>query len=120
MNIPEGTFPSGLFTWCRSQGEFYFIGLSEAIFADYQEIYSIEWPEEGEYFEEGGDFITVETELGYVEIFAPFTGEVYQINDELMENPTLVNQDPYGAGWLVLAERYDAEAREEYIDQDKK
>lgn len=107
MNIPEGTFHTGLFTWCRAEGDYYFIGLSDALFADYQEVHSVEWPEEGTVFEKDGDFITVETELGYVEIYAPFSGEIYQINDELVGNPELINEDPYGVGWLVLAERYD-------------
>lgn len=107
MNKPEETIHTGLFTWCRAQGDYYFIGLSGALFNDYREVYSVEWPEEGTVFEKDGDFITVETEQGYVEIYAPFSGQIYQINDELVENPGLINEDPYGAGWLVLAEKYD-------------
>jgi glycine cleavage system H protein len=100
--MPENIFLSGEYTWIRPEGEYAVVGLNEYILYDHMEVCSVELPEPGEEIEADGYFCSVETLNGYVEIYAPVSGQIMEINDEVCEQPELINMDPYGPGWLAI------------------
>lgn len=111
MNLPEDLFLSGEYTWIRPEGEYAVVGLNEYILYDHIEVCSVELPEPGEEVEADGHFCSVETLNGYVEVYAPVSGQIMEINDEVYEEPDLINFDPYGPGWLaVIAVEDDLDA----------
>ncbi|MFD8756564.1 glycine cleavage system protein GcvH [Kitasatospora sp. NPDC059577] len=65
------------------------------------DIVFVELPEEGRKFTAGEAFGTVESVKSVSELYAPLTGSIAAVNAELAEDPELINQDPYGDGWLV-------------------
>lgn len=102
MSLPENIWITDGYTWLRPVGEYTYLGLNDYLLNDYGEVYSVELPEAGEDLETDGHFLTVETEQGLVDIYSPVSGQIMEVNDEVYDNPDLINIDPFGPGWLVI------------------
>ncbi len=61
----------------------------------------VELPEVGQEVEEGGDMAVVESVKAASDVYAPITGTVAAVNEELADTPETINSDPYGEGWIV-------------------
>lgn len=102
MSMPQNIFLSGEYTWIRPEGDYVVVGLNEYILYDHTEVCSVELPEVGEEVEAEGHFCSVDTFNGYIEVYAPISGQVVEVNDEVLDHPDLINMDPYGPGWLAI------------------
>jgi glycine cleavage system H protein len=80
------------------------------------DIVFVQLPDPGTDVEAGQPFGEVESTKSVSEIYAPFTGTVISRNDQLTDEPELVNSDPYGAGWLVQIEPSDPAAIDDLLD----
>lgn len=77
------------------------IGITEFAQGELGDIVFVELEEPGFDFSQDDTFGTVEAVKTVSELFAPIDGEILEINEELEDNPELVNDDPYGAGWMI-------------------
>ena len=98
--------------WVRVEGDVVTIGISDYAQQALGDITYVELPEVGAELQPGEDFAVVESAKAASDIFAPVTGTVTEVNAALEESPELINQDPYGQGWLcrltgVLAEQLE-------------
>jgi glycine cleavage system H protein len=80
------------------------------------DIVFVQLPDPGTELESGQPFGEVESTKSVSEVYAPFTGTVIARNDQLSDEPELINSDPYGAGWLVQIEPADPSAIEDLLD----
>ncbi len=87
--------------WARRDGDEIVVGISDYAQESLSDIVYVELPEEGDTFERGENFGVVESVKAASDVYAPVSGEVVAVNEELEEAPELINQDPYGAGWLI-------------------
>ncbi len=99
--------------WVRVEGDVVTIGISDYAQQALGDITYVELPEVGAELQPGEDFAVVESAKAASDIFAPVGGTVAEVNSALEENPELINQDPYGQGWLcrltgVRAEQLDS------------
>lgn len=78
----------------------------------------VELPEEGAEVEAGKSFGVVESVKAVSDIYAPVTGEVIEVNDELPDTPELVNASPYEDGWMVKIKLSDTSELEGLLDAD--
>jgi len=69
----------------------------------------VELPAEGDHFQSGESFGTVESVKAVSDCFAPVSGTIRAVNENLLASPELLNQDPYGDGWLVEIELDESE-----------
>jgi glycine cleavage system H protein len=65
------------------------------------EIVYVDLPNEGDEFSEGQKYGELESVKAVSDVYSPLSGEVLAVNDELNDEPSLINQDPYGKGWIV-------------------
>lgn len=79
------------------------------------DIVYVQLPDEGTAVEAGGSLGEVESTKSVSEIYAPLTGTVVRRNEQLADQPEIINTDPYGAGWLVEIELADPEAVERLL-----
>ena len=77
------------------------VGITDYAQQQLGDIVFVELPEVGTNLEAGREFSTMESVKAVSEIFAPVTGTIAAVNDELNQSPEEVNIDPYGNGWLV-------------------
>jgi glycine cleavage system H protein len=76
----------------------------------------VQLPEVGAVVEAGGRFSEVESTKSVSEIYAPVPGTVVEVNTELDESPQLLNEDPYGGGWICVIQPSDPAALDSLLD----
>jgi glycine cleavage system H protein len=87
--------------WVKVEGSDAVLGLSDYLQDRIGEITALELPDVGDIIRAARRMAQVETEDVASPIDAPLTGEVIEVNAEVLENPDLVNSDPYAGGWLL-------------------
>jgi len=101
MNVPANLKYTKEHEWIRLEGEIAFVGITDYAQSELGEIVFIEVETVGETLNEGEVFGTVEAVKTVSDLYLPVDGEILEFNDELESNPELVNDDPYGKGWMV-------------------
>lgn len=102
MKFPEDLKYTKEHEWIRNNGDGTItIGITDFAQSELGDIVFVELEPEGTELDEGDVFGTVEAVKTVSELFSPVTGEVLEINEELEDDPELVNTDPYGNGWMV-------------------
>ena len=109
-DIPEGQYYTKEHEWIRVEGDEVVIGITDHAQDALTDIVYIELPEVGEVCEDMGEFAVVESVKSASPIFAPLAGEITAVNEELEDAPELMNQEPYGAGWIIRMKLDDASA----------
>lgn len=107
MSVPEGLLYSEEHEWAKVEDDLVRIGITD--FAQHQlgDVVYVELPEEGDSFEFMEGFGVIESVKAASDLYAPVAGTVVDVNTELEDVPELVNEDPYGDGWMVVVEPDD-------------
>jgi glycine cleavage system H protein len=107
--------------WARKENGTVRVGISDFAQDELGDVVFVELPGEGESVDAGESFGVVESIKAVSDIYAPVSGTVTAANDALVEQPELVNEDPYGEGWLIEVDLdggfEDLLAPEAYRDQ---
>jgi glycine cleavage system H protein len=101
MNFPNNLKYTKDHEWIRVEGEFAFIGVSEFAQKELGDVVYVEIETKGETLAKEESFGTIEAVKTVSDIFMPVSGEVVEINAILESKPEVVNQDPYGDGWMI-------------------
>jgi glycine cleavage system H protein len=107
MEYPEDLYYSQDHTWVRVIGNRGTVGITNFAQQEMGEIIYTEFPDEGAQVEQGDVFGTLESSKTVAELISPVSGEVVSSNKDLEEEPSLINDDPYGKGWLLVLELDD-------------
>ena len=107
MNLPEDIKYSKEHEWIKVSGNIAIIGVSDYAQDQLGEVVFVELPDEGEEFEKGDAFGVIESVKSVNDIYAPISGRIVEVNDPVADSPEIVNEDPYGEGWLVKIEMTD-------------
>lgn len=103
--------------WARVEGEFAALGITWHAQDALGEVVFFEPPPVGTQITQGEPYAEVESVKAVSDVFAPLSGEVIEVNDQVSEAPELVNDDPYGAGWMVRIRLSDPAERDALLDQ---
>lgn len=101
MNFPDNIKYTKEHEWIRVEGDIAYVGITDYAQDQLGDIVFIDIPSVGETLEASDTFGTIEVVKTISDIFMPVGGEVLEQNEELADHPELVNQDPYGKGWLI-------------------
>jgi len=101
MSIPANLKYTKEHEWLRVEGDSAFIGITDFAQSELGEIVFVEVETIGETLQSGEVFGTVEAVKTVSELFLPVGGEVVEFNEALESSPELINDDPYGKGWIV-------------------
>jgi glycine cleavage system H protein len=102
LNLPDDVRYADDHEWARIEGDKVRVGLDDYAQDQLGDIVFVELPEVGDTFEQRGIFATVESVKAVCECYLPVGGEIIAVNSALEESPELINQSPYGDGWLVV------------------
>jgi glycine cleavage system H protein len=95
--------------WVMEMGDALRVGLSDYAQEQLGEILTLTPVEEGKFIEAGETLFELESQKTVVEIPSPVSGTVRTVNDKVTDDPSLVNVDPYGKGWIVEVEADEPE-----------
>lgn len=109
MNYPDDLKYTREHEWLRDNGDgTATIGITDFAQNELGDIVFVEIEEEGFEFDQDDTFGTVEAVKTVSELYAPVDGEIVEINEQLEDEPELVNSDPYGEGWMIKIKVSDA------------
>lgn len=101
MNIPENLKYTKDHEWVLVDGDVVTIGITDFAQGELGDIVFVEIETEGETIDKEEVFGTIEAVKTVSDLYMPVTGEIIEVNADLEDNPEVVNQDPYGGGWMV-------------------
>ena len=101
MDFPQELMYTSEHEWIRVDGEYAYVGITDFAQSQLGDIVFVDIPTVDETLDKGEVFGTIEVVKTISDIFMPVAGEVLEQNEEMAENPELVNKDPYGKGWLI-------------------
>jgi glycine cleavage system H protein len=101
MNVPANLKYTKDHEWIKVEGNTAYIGITDFAQNELGDIVFVEIDTEGESLEKEATFGTIEAVKTVSDMFMPISGEVLEINPKLEDSPEIVNQDPYGDGWMV-------------------
>lgn len=106
--------------WIRDNGDgTATIGVTDFAQGELGDIVFVELETPGFEFEEDDEFGTIEAVKTVSELYAPVSGEIVETNDQLEAEPELVNDDPYGAGWMIKIKMNDPAELDELMSADE-
>jgi glycine cleavage system H protein len=103
--------------WVTVEGELAIVGITKYAVNQLGEVVFVELPEEGQEVEKGESICNVESTKSASEIFAPVSGIVRSVNEELEDSPELVSEDPENKGWLFKIEMNKQEEVEDLLEE---
>ena len=117
-NLPSNLKYSNDHEWCRVEGEYAYIGITDFAQSEVGDIVFVDIPTEGETLAAGDVFGTIEAVKTVSDAFTPVSGTVEEVNAAIDADPALVNSDPYGEGWMIKVRMSDASEVEALMSAD--
>lgn len=118
MNFPEDLKYTKDHEWVRVEGDTAVVGVTDFAQSELGDIVFIEIETEGEELDMEEVFGSVEAVKTVSDLFMPVSGEVVEVNSALEDSPEVVNEDPYGEGWMVKIKMSDTSQLSELLDHD--
>jgi|TARA_B110000908_G_scaffold52586_1_gene64167 glycine cleavage system H protein len=114
--VPENMYYTKEHEWIRVEGDEIVIGITDHAQNALTDIVYVELPDVGEELGDMEEFAIVESVKSASPIFAPLAGKVTAVNEELDDTPELLNEEPYGTGWIIRMRLSNPEAVSTLMD----
>jgi glycine cleavage system H protein len=116
-NIPNELRYATTHEWIRAEGDgVYTVGISEHAQDLLGDMVFVDLPDAGDAVAQADDCAVAESVKAASDIYAPITGEIVEVNEQLEDSPELVNSDPYGEGWMFKIKAEDESEVESLLD----
>ena len=124
MDIKGYHFPEDLYYeknhfWVKEEGDVLVMGMDDFAQKTAGEIVYVQLPEDGKRLKLGKKFAKLESGKWLGKVYAPVNGELIEVNEELEENPGLINEDCYGKGWMFKIKPDNMEELQQLIHSEK-
>ncbi len=116
MNVPDDLRYTNDHEWARQEGGGVRIGITDFAQDALGPVVFVQLPEVGSSLGKGETLGEVESTKSVSEVYAPIAGTVAQVNGDLSEKPELLNEEPYGGGWLCVIEPAEASELDTLLD----
>ncbi len=107
MNIPKELKYTKDHEWVRVEGNTAVVGITDFAQLQLGDVVFVELPAVGKALKQGEPLSVIESVKAVSDVYAPVSGKVVKVNTALEEAPDLVNQEPYGEGWVAVLELAD-------------
>lgn len=119
MSLPADLFYTQEHIWVKKEDGQLSIGVTEFAQEELGDVVFVELPEIGEELEADEPFSSVESVKTVSELYAPISGEIVEINEELEDNPEFINESPYDKGWIITIKPSNDEELDELLTDDE-
>ncbi len=118
MNVPENLQYTEDHEWVAIEDDVATIGITDYAQNELGDIVFMELPAVGDSITKGDSFGTIEAVKAVSDLFAPLTGEVVEVNEELADTPEKINESPYEEGWMIRVRLGDESETEMLLTPD--
>ena len=101
MHIPDDLLYTKEHEWVRVQGQIAVVGITDFASGELGDIVYVELPKVGFKAQQMKPFGTIEAVKAISDLFSPVSGEITEVNSGLADDASVINKDPYGAGWII-------------------
>jgi glycine cleavage system H protein len=119
MNHPPELRYAQSHEWARVEGDRVRVGVTDYAQAELGDVVYLELPSAGARLDQGAAFGVIESVKASSDLYAPIAGEVVEVNDALTEAPEIVNEDPYGKGWMLVLRPQDPAQLDALLTSDR-
>lgn len=105
--------------WLRIEGDLVVVGITEHAAEQLGDVVFVELPEIETQVAKGDEVSVIESVKAASDILAPVDGEIVAVNEALVDNPSLVNEDPMGEGWFFKMQLADLNVLDEFMSEDE-
>ncbi|MCA9509517.1 MAG: glycine cleavage system protein GcvH [Myxococcota bacterium] len=105
--LPDENFYSSEDEWVRVEGKRAYVGITDYAQDQLGDIVFVELPTVGTTLQQGDTFGVVESVKAVSDLYAPISGEVVEVNEDLADSPEAINESCYGDGWMIVIEPSD-------------
>lgn len=113
MNTPDDLRYTATHEWLRREGDAVTMGITDYAQGELTDVVFVEIPEVGRHVSAGDEICALESVKAVAYVYAPVSGTISAVNERLKTEPELVNQQPYGDGWIV---RLSPDSPEKTVD----
>ncbi|WP_026623118.1 glycine cleavage system H protein [Ensifer sp. WSM1721] len=103
--------------WLKIEGDIAIVGITEHAASQLGDLVFVELPEAGVAFSKGDSAATVESVKAASDVYCPLDGEVVEVNQAIVDDPSLVNSDPQGAAWFFKLKLSDPSSANALLDE---
>ena len=119
MNIPENFLFTDDHEWVDINGDIATIGITDFAQGELGDIVFIEFPDLNTEFNKGQSIGTIEAVKTVADIYMPLSGKIVALNDELNDNPSMVNNNPFKDGWMIKVQIMHLDEVSELMNKEK-
>ena len=112
MNVPDNLLYTEEHEWVALEDDIATIGITDYAQSELGDIVFVELPSVGDSITKGDSFGTIEAVKAVSDLFAPMSGEVIEVNENLSDNPEIINESPYEEGWMIRIRVSDVSEQE--------
>ncbi|HEB75666.1 MAG TPA: glycine cleavage system protein GcvH [Nitrospirae bacterium] len=116
MNFPDDLKYHKEHTWVRISGKKVTVGITDYAQDSLGDIVYIDLPEVDAEISKDSEFSEIESTKATSSVIAPVSGTVIEVNEDLEESPEIINEDPYGKGWIAVVELSDPSEIDDLLD----
>jgi glycine cleavage system H protein len=110
FEVPEGLYYSKDFAWIKLEGDRVRMGITDYAQKSLREIVYAELPSAGTHVKQGEPYGTLESVKAVSDLVAAVSGTIEEVNEEAQSKPEILNEDPYGRGWLLIVKPANLQA----------
>lgn len=118
-NIIDGVKYTKEHEWVKLEGDIAITGITDYAQSELSDIVMVEPPAKGKQIKAGEAVGTIEAVKAVSDIFGAISGEVTEINDKVVTDPSIINKDPYGEGWLYKVKVSDPNEYDNLLSPDQ-
>lgn len=118
-DFPENLLYNKDYSWARVEGDTAVIGVIKPAADRVKEFVFIKLPKKGQVIKQGETFVSLEALKWSGHMGSPVSGEIIEVNDELFDDPAMINRDAYGQGWIAKLKFSESEEINNLINADE-
>ncbi len=119
MDFPEELYYSKDHEWARVEGNIVIVGITDYAQDALGDIVFLELPTVGTETQAHVPFATIESVKSVSDVYAPVTGKIVEVNNAVIDAPEIINEDPYGEGWMIKIEMDNPEEIKDLISAEE-
>ena len=118
MKVPEELKYTEEHEWVKVEGDIAIVGITDFAQNELSDIVYVELPEVGKNIKKGDVIATVEAVKTVADVYSPVSGEIIEVNEKLKDEPSIINNDPYGEGWIAKVKMENPEEISALLDHE--
>ncbi len=119
QDLPENLLYNRDFSWVKIDGQTATLGITKPAADKVKEFVFIKLPKEGQAVKRGESYTSLEALKWSGHISSPLSGKIIEVHEKLFDNPSIINQDPYGEGWIAKLKIDNQDEVEKLLDSDQ-